>query len=110
MKDLNTDPVYMDSQWSKADTLGVGEEETQKNLEQWDFFPKEEQFFLQLEVCLDWLGCLLYENKETANQMDWGLPGLMASESPYRHTAVTHFQGVFVYYETITTMGKVLQC
>lgn len=49
LKDLNIDPVYVDSQWSKADTLGVGEEETQRNLGQ----SKEEQFFLQLEVCLD---------------------------------------------------------
>lgn len=51
--DLKTDPVHMDSQWSKADTLGLGKEETQRNLGQWEFFSKVEQFFLQLEVCLD---------------------------------------------------------
>lgn len=51
-KDLNTDPVHMDGQWVKADTLGMGQEKN-RNL---SFF-KLEQFF---QICLDCLQIYLF--------------------------------------------------
>lgn len=54
-------------------------------------FSKLEQFFLQLEVCLDCLGICLFalrklsQFKKRLVKLTKGVPDLMDSESHYRH-------------------------